>query len=48
MNTSLKAVISDEKRVIDTAKEISLRLREWTRRVSFTIVPLDDYEVVLG
>jgi hypothetical protein len=25
-----------------------MKLGEWTRRVSFTIVPLDDYKVVLG
>jgi hypothetical protein len=35
-------------RVIGVAKDISLKLGNWCRRMSFTIVPMDDFKVLLG
>ena len=35
-------------RVVDVAKDISLKLYDWCGKTSFTIVPMDDFEVVLG
>jgi hypothetical protein len=35
-------------RVVGVAKDISLKLGDWCERTSFTVVPVDDFEVVLG
>ena len=35
-------------RVVGVAKDIPLNLGDWCRKTSFTVVPMDDFEVVLG
>jgi hypothetical protein len=46
MQTNFKAVNSGEERVIGVAKDVPLKLGDWCERTSFTIVPMDDFEVV--
>jgi hypothetical protein len=29
-------------------KDVSMKLGDWVGRTSFVVVPLDDYEVILG
>jgi hypothetical protein len=41
-------VNSGEQEIGDTTKNVPMKLGEWTKRMSFTIVLLDDYEVILG
>jgi len=43
-----KAVNSSVERVQGVAQKISLRIGEWAGVSDFTIVPLDDFEVVIG
>jgi hypothetical protein len=45
--TYFKVVKLGEQEVVGIAKNLPLNLGEWTRKESFTIFPLDDYEVVL-
>ena len=35
-------------RVVGVAKDISLKLCEWCGKTNFTVVLMDDFEVVLG
>ena len=35
-------------KVIGKAKDISVKLGDWYRVIGFTVVPLDDFDVVLG
>jgi hypothetical protein len=46
--TTFKTINAGVERVIGVAKDISLKLGDWCRRTSFTIVPMDNFEVVLG
>jgi hypothetical protein len=48
MQTTFKTVNTGVERVIGVAKDISLKLGDWCGKTSFTIVPMDDFEVVLG
>jgi hypothetical protein len=48
MQTTFKGVNSGVKKVIDTLKEFSLKLWDWRESASFTIVPMNVFEVVLG
>jgi len=41
-------VILAEQEIVRKTKNVPMKLGEWTRRASFIVVPLDDYEVVLG
>ena len=43
-----KAVNWGIKRVIGVAQKVSLSIGEWARVSDFIIVPLDDFEVVIG
>jgi hypothetical protein len=47
-HTTFKKINTGVERVIGVAKDISLRIGDWCRRTSFTIVPLNDFKVVLG
>jgi hypothetical protein len=46
--TTFKTVNAGVERVVGVAKDISLKLGDWCGKTSFTIVPMDDFEVVLG
>jgi hypothetical protein len=46
--TSFKAMNSRMEKVIGTTKEISLKLGNWSGTISFTIVPVDGFDIVLG
>ena len=35
-------------KVIGKAKDVSVKLGDWSRVIGFTMVPLDDFDVVLG
>jgi len=35
-------------KVIDTTNGVTLNLRYWSGTTSFTIVPMDDFEVFMG
>ena len=35
-------------KVIGKAKDVSMKLGDWSRVISFTVVPLEDFDVVLG
>jgi hypothetical protein len=48
MQTTFKTVKSGVERVVGVAKDVLLKLGDWCGRMSFTIVPMDDFEVVLG
>jgi hypothetical protein len=48
MQKTFKIVNAGMERVIGVAKDISLKLGDWCGKMSFTIVPMDDFEVVLG
>ena len=43
-----KAVNSSVERVIGVAQKVSLSIGEWERISDFTIVPLNEFEVVIG
>lgn len=44
----MKAMNSPSDSVIGVAEKVDVKLGEWTGRVDFTIVWIDEYEVVLG
>jgi len=44
----MKTVNSPPDCVLDVAEKVDTTLSEWTRKVDFTIVRIDDYEAVLG
>jgi hypothetical protein len=46
--TSFKAVNSGEQEIGGKTKDVSMKLGDWVGRTSFIVVPLDDYEVILG
>ena len=35
-------------KVVEKAKDVSMKLGDWSRVINFTMVPLDDFDVVLG
>ena len=43
-----KAVNSSVERVVGVAQKVSLSIGEWAGVSDFTVVPLDDFEVVIG
>ena len=45
---AIKAVISKVAKVIGKAKDILVRLSDWSGMIGFMVVPLDDFDVVLG
>lgn len=45
---AVKAVNSKVAKVIGKAKDVSMRLGDWTGVINFTVVQLDDFDVVLG
>jgi hypothetical protein len=47
-HASFKAVNVCIEKVIDTTNEVYLNLGDWSGTTSFTIVPIDDFEFVLG
>lgn len=44
---TIKAVNSEEKRILGTATS-QVRIDEWIGNLTFTIVPMDDFRIVLG
>ena len=48
MVNMFKAINSKVERVIVLARQVPLKIGEWTCVVNFTVVPLDDFDVVLG
>jgi hypothetical protein len=44
----LKAVNSEAQPVIGMAHAVSLRVGDWTGKVTFLVVPLDDFDIILG
>jgi hypothetical protein len=47
-HTTFKSINLGMEKVIGTTKDILLKLGDWNESVSFTIVPMDDFEVVFG
>uniref|UniRef100_A0A2P2K194 Uncharacterized protein LOC105647934 n=1 Tax=Rhizophora mucronata TaxID=61149 RepID=A0A2P2K194_RHIMU len=45
---TIKAVNSDAKLVHGIAHGVAVQIGEWTDKMDFTIVPIDDFKVVLG
>ena len=45
---SFKDVISNVEKVVGLDHQVRLKLREWTGVGDFIVVPLDDFNVVLG
>ena len=43
-----KVVNLEMERVEGVARQVSLKLGEWVGMTNFTIIPLDDFDVVLG
>ena len=48
MSNAIKEVNSKMEKVIGKAKDILVKLGDWSRVISFMVVPLDDFDVVLG
>ena len=48
VQAQIKTVNSPPDYVIGVAKKVETTLVEWTRKVEFTIVRIDDYEAILG
>jgi hypothetical protein len=44
----LKAVNSESQPVVGVAYVVSLKVGEWTGKVNFLVVPLDDFDIILG
>lgn len=47
-NDTIKAVNSQAKPIIGNAENIKVKFGDWQGELNFTVVPLDDYKVVLG
>jgi hypothetical protein len=47
-HTTFKTINASVERVVGVSKDISLKLGDCCGRMIFTIVPMDDFEVVLG
>ena len=45
---TIKEVNSQMEKVVGKAKDISMKLGDWSRVIGFTMVPLNDFDVVLG
>jgi hypothetical protein len=48
VKNSFKEVNSGVEKVIYIAKEVSMKLKYWSGTTSFTIVPMNNFELVLG
>ena len=48
VQAQMKAVNSPPDSVIGVAEKVDVTIGEWTGRVDFTIVQIDDYEAILG
>ena len=48
VQAQFKAMISPPNSVIGVAKNVNVSISEWTGKVDFIVVRIDDYEVVLG
>ncbi|XP_059437724.1 uncharacterized protein LOC132170646 [Corylus avellana] len=46
--SKLKAVNSEAQPVVGIAHAVSLKVGEWTGEVNFLVVPLDDFDIILG
>jgi hypothetical protein len=46
--TSFKVTNSREQDIGITTKDFTMKLGDWVGRTSFIVVPLDNYEVILG
>ncbi|RWR95040.1 gag-asp_proteas domain-containing protein [Cinnamomum micranthum f. kanehirae] len=46
--SQMKAMNSDAKPIVGMANDVTLRLGQWFGLCNFMIVPLDDFEVILG
>ena len=46
--TQMKTINSPPMDILGIAEKVDTTLGEWTGKVDFTIVRIDDYEVVLG
>ena len=44
----MKAVNSEAKPIAGLAKDVTLRLGQWSGLCNFMVVPLDDFEVIMG
>ena len=45
---TIKAINSQMEKVVGKAKDVSVKLGDWSRVIGFTVVPLDDFDVVIG
>ncbi|XP_074297778.1 UBA domain-containing protein Mud1-like [Silene latifolia] len=45
---SMKAVNSSAKPIQGVAKEVAIKMADWTGKLDFTSVPMDDFKIVLG
>ncbi|XP_047335495.1 uncharacterized protein LOC124939022 [Impatiens glandulifera] len=45
---TIKSVKSKAKPVAGEAKDMKIQIGDWNEKVSFSVIPLDDYDVVLG
>ena len=44
----MKAINSPAKPIAGTAQGVQVTLRIWTRKLDFSIVPMDDFKMVFG
>ena len=45
---TIKAVNSPAKPIHGVAKDVRVKIREWEGEIDFSVVPMDDFKVVLG
>lgn len=47
-SSRIKAVNFETRQIAGAAKDVSITLRTWNGRTNFMVIPLDDFQIILG